>query len=197
MILLVMAAGAVGGFFFLSATGSTINIGEMADSLISYFRRFWQTAESAVVGTVSDDAIEKALGIVAEFEGFSAHAYPDSDGFSIGYGHFIQPSDPWDSSSVISESEAWDLLHQDIQASYNCVVSNVTVTLNSNQIAALTSFVYNVGCSAFKGSTLLKDVNAANFNLAAQQFAVWNLSQGSILDSLISRRAKEMELFNA
>jgi lysozyme len=186
----ILGAGAA--FFFLSQGGS-FDASSFWETIKSYFRR----GAEAVTGTLSSNAYTKALGLIAGFEGFSAKAYPDANGFSIGYGHFITASDPYDSTSVIDEATAYQLLSQDAQGAQTCVAESVTVPLNANQEAALISFVYNVGCAAFKGSSLLGLLNAGDMAGAAAQFAVWNKSQGSVLQALVTRRATEAEVFTS
>ena len=45
--------------------------------------------------------------------------------------------------------------------------------LNQNQFDALVSLSYNIGTSAFSGSTLVKKLNANDYHGAADQFDVW------------------------
>ena len=68
--------------------------------------------------------------------------------------------------------------------------------LNDNQALALFSLRYNIGETAFNESTLLKLVNQNKFNEAAEQFAVWRLSEGKINQGLVLRRQREKVLFN-
>jgi lysozyme len=83
------------------------------------------------------------------------------------------------------------------------VKSMVTSEINENRFSALVSFCYNVGGTAFKKSTLLRLVNAGDFEAAADEFPKWD-SQFSVVDGvrikrplpgLVKRRAKERELF--
>jgi lysozyme len=179
--------------FFLLQGSSSFDISQLFDVIKSWFRR----GADQVSGTLSSDAYTKALGLIAGFEGFSAKAYPDADGFSIGYGHFITASDPYDSTSVIDEAMAYQLLSADAQSAKDCVESSVTVPLNANQEAALISFVYNVGCTAFQNSNLLSLLNSGDMAGAAEQFAVWNKSQGSVLQALVTRRTAEQDVFTS
>ena len=143
----------------------------------------------------TDDPLEKAVAMIAGFEGFSPKAYPDADGWSIGYGHFITADDPYNSSSVISESDAYNLLRQDTVVRQNCVHDNVKVALTVAQEAALISLVYNIGCGNFRGSTLLRKLNAGDYAGAAAEFPRWNQSGGQVLQVLVSRRAEEQSIF--
>lgn len=69
-------------------------------------------------------------------------------------------------------------------------------TLNDNQFSALVSFAYNVGIGALKSSTLLKKVKAnPNDKAIANEFAKWNKAGGKVLAGLISRRAKESDIY--
>jgi lysozyme len=77
----------------------------------------------------------------------------------------------------------------------DAVEKNVTVPLNQNQFDALTSFVYNCGPGALRGSTLLKLLNQGNYQGAAAQFARWNKAGGKVWPGLVRRRAAEASLF--
>jgi len=66
----------------------------------------------------------------------------------------------------------------------------VKVPLAQNQFDALVS-----GEGAFKGSTLLKKLNATDYIGAADQFPQWNKGGGKVMKGLVRRRAAERELF--
>lgn len=140
---------------------------------------------------------DNALNVIERFEGFSPKPYPDAQGFSIGYGHFIKPGE---SFTTITRDHARDLLRNDAIIAANAVKTFVKVPLTQNQFDALTSFVYNVGVNAFKTSTLLRKLNAGNYSEAAEQFSIWNKAtvpgMGKIVVSaLTNRRSGERELF--
>lgn len=71
--------------------------------------------------------------------------------------------------------------------------------LNDNQIAALTSFAYNVGVGGLANSTLLKFVRAGKFPEASREFLKWNKAtvggKKVVLNGLTARRVAEAELF--
>lgn len=127
-------------------------------------------------------------------EGFSATPYKDASGFSIGYGHFIRPSENF---SQIDEAGATALLEADLAQAEASIARNVSVGLSQGQYDALASFIYNVGIGAFQNSTLLRKLNAGDFPGAAEEFSRWNKSQGAELDALTARRADEAEQFKA
>lgn len=194
LALLVVGAGAI----FLLAQQQGISVSDEVSNIAS------QTtgAVTDLPGSLglSSDPIALALPIIKNFEGFSAKAYEDPKGsgkYSIGYGHQIQPGDPYDQNSTILESDASALLESDVQSAYACVGANCETELTPNQTAALVSFAFNVGCSAFANSTLAKLVNQGDFEGAAAQFPSWIHAGGSVSSALVDRRTQEQELFNS
>lgn len=136
---------------------------------------------------------EAGLELLKKTEGFSATPYPDHKGFSVGYGHLIKSGE---SLSMVTKDEAEQLLLGDVQWAEQAVRTSVNVPLNSNQFDALVSLAYNIGQGAFKSSTLVKKLNAGDYEGAADQFALWNKASGAINSALVSRRAQEADLFN-
>jgi lysozyme len=59
------------------------------------------------------------------------------------------------------------------------------------------SFTFNVGAAAFKGSTLLRLLNAGKTAEAGEQFARWTKAAGRELPGLVKRRRSENELFKS
>ena len=133
------------------------------------------------------------LRLIARLEGFSEVPYRDAQGFSVGFGHFILPSDTF--TYPLSREEGYRLLNDDADIAANFVRGYVTVPLTDNQFSALVSLTYNIGGGAFARSTLLKKLNAGDYAGAAGQFQVWRKSEGKILPALVSRRAEEERIF--
>jgi lysozyme len=96
---------------------------------------------------------------------------------------------------VISEAEASQILTQDMGYFWGKIKPAITVPLNPYQIGAVTLLSYNIGDNAFKRSTLLKKLNAGDFNGAAAQFMKWTKSEGAERNGLIFRRAQELVFF--
>jgi lysozyme len=133
------------------------------------------------------------IEFVKSFEGFQANAYKCPAGvWTIGYGttEYVQPGD------TVTEAEAERLLYNELLSCSDAVCDLVDVDLEQHQFDALCSFIYNVGRSAFSGSTLLKLINAGNFSAAAAQFQRWNKGGGKVLAGLSRRREAEREMFN-
>lgn len=134
---------------------------------------------------------EKGLALVKEFEGCELEAYLCPAGvWTIGYGHTFAV----EMGQVISETEAEALLREDLKQAEEAVDRLVTVPINENQFSALVSFVFNLGAGAFTNSTLLKKINAEEFD-AADQLLRWNKAGDEELPGLTRRRHAERALF--
>jgi lysozyme len=137
-------------------------------------------------------ATDIARDFIARWEGLELKAYQCSAGvWTIGYGSTkgVQPGD------TITAEAAATLLEADMTDAMECVDRHVDVDLDDGQVAALISFVFNVGCDAFKGSTMLKLLNAGQIDSAAGQFKRWNKADGKVVTGLTRRRHAEEKLF--
>jgi lysozyme len=135
------------------------------------------------------------LDLIMHYEGVKLTAYQDSVGiWTIGIGH---TGPDVKQGQTITEAQALELLQDDVQTAEDCIDALVNVDLSQGQFDALVSFVFNLGCKAFKGSTLLSMVNAGRFQEAAKQFDRWCHAGGVVLAGLQKRRAAEEALFLA
>jgi len=71
----------------------------------------------------------------------------------------------------------------------------VVTPLTDGQFAALTDFVFNVGSTNFKSSTLLTVVNAKQLDRVEGQFKRWVMAGGKPWPGLVTRRGREVEVF--
>lgn len=141
---------------------------------------------------------DKGLQLIKQFEGFSARPYRCPAGIpTIGYGATYYP----DGRRVtmqdkpVSEADATAMLRS-MLASYEAGVSRyVQVPVTQGQFDAMVSFAYNIGLSALKNSTLLRLVNARDWQGAAAQFPRWNRAGGKVLPGLTRRREAERVMF--
>jgi lysozyme len=183
-------------YLYLTDPDNAPTFSDLLETAISYFQR----GSTIVTGTLLDATgqssyIEKATTLLAKLEGFSPKTYNDAGHIAIGYGHDILPGDPYQQGDTISESDARDLLSQDLLKRDDCIARSVQVPLTDNQRAALLSFVYNIGCAAFQTSTMLGLINQNDFESASNEFQRWIYSQGEVNKTLVSRRQDEMNLF--
>ncbi|MFW1857223.1 lysozyme [Acinetobacter defluvii] len=135
--------------------------------------------------------------LICSFEGLALTAYDDGTGcWTIGYGTTRYPDQtPVKAFDTCSVQQANSYMQHDLQKFENAVTQSVKVLLNQNQFDALVSLSYNIGINAFKNSTLLRYLNAADYQKAAQQFDVWIYANGKRMQGLINRRAVERALF--
>jgi lysozyme len=133
------------------------------------------------------------LALTEQFEGCQLTAYQDQVGiWTIGYGH---TGSDVRSSLTITADQATALLISDVAAASTFVNNTVTVELGQDEFDALVDFVFNLGRGAFAGSTLLKELNAGNFEQAANQFDLWDHAGGQVVAGLLRRRQAEAALF--
>ena len=138
----------------------------------------------------------KGMLVLEEFEGFRDRAYKDSAGiWTIGFGTIKYPTGaPVKQGDTCTREQARLYKVNDLKWVYEALRS-VKVPLNQNEYDALCSFVYNVGGSAFKNSTLLKFLNQNKRTDAANEFMKWTKAGGKVVQGLVNRRAKEKALF--
>ena len=77
-------------------------------------------------------------------------------GATIGYGHLIKLNENF--AAGLTESQATDLLRQDIIFAESAVNKYINVPLTQNQYDALVMFVFNIGVNNFVNSTVVKRV---------------------------------------
>jgi len=151
---------------------------------------------------------EKGKQLFRQWEGLSTKVYNDSGGRpTIGIGHLLTKQELTTGTLIIdgvsinidyhdlTEEQCWALLAQDLRVAERSVNELVKVPLNQNQFDALVSFVFNVGRSAFRDSTLLKFLNNGNFASVPMQLKRWNKVNGNVVDGLVNRRQKEVDLW--
>lgn len=102
----------------------------------------------------------------------------------------------------IDVQRAEDLFGGDIAPAEETVEQAVKTELSDNQFAALVIFAFNVGLAGFTGSTLLKVLNAGNYDQVPAQLRRWNKVRdpktGQMVEShgLNNRRQIEIDLWN-
>ena len=140
-----------------------------------------------------------ARGILAieKEEGLRLDSYPDpatgADPWTIGFGHTgsIKRGDK------ITVEQAREYLQADLKRVEDCINSTVIVLLTQGQFDALCSLIFNIGIGAFRNSTLLRKLNASDYQGAAAQFGVWIKAGGIDYPPLVARRARERAVYDA
>ena len=137
---------------------------------------------------------DSGIDFIKQHEGLRLTAYDDGTGKqTIGYGHTK------DVPKSITKEEAEEKLVQDIESHEQAVKEAVKVPLTQEQFDALTSFTFNLGAGALKRSSLVKKLNAGDYEGAADEFLKWDKARikGKLqpLRGLTKRRQAERELF--
>lgn len=154
---------------------------------------------------MSDDFLADTLtlskALISRFEGCAAKEpqtglyvpYLCPAGYwTIGYGRLVPRDHP-----PITAGEALVFLTSDVLRHMGYVLDLSPNAANSSyRLAALTSFVFNLGPGAYKASTLRRYVDAQEWDAAAGQFSRWVNGGGKPLKGLILRREAERVLFN-
>jgi lysozyme len=143
--------------------------------------------------TISEDG----LALIKKYEGLRLAAYICPAGkLTVGYGH---TGEDVHAGTCVTELEADTLLRKDAHAAENCLGSAIQTPLSQSEADACISFIFNLGCGAFRGSTLARYLNAGDFDAAAGQFKRWDKAtvNGVLtpLAGLTARREAEEALF--
>ncbi len=137
------------------------------------------------------------LKLVEDSEGFRGRAYRCPAGiWTIGHGHTSMAGPPpVKSGMTMTESQARAVLARDLETFSHGVKSALKRDLTDNQFSALVSFAYNVGLGAFRGSSVLRAVNAGQDELVPRRLAQWSRAGGRTLPGLVKRRHAEALLY--
>lgn len=111
---------------------------------------------------------------------------------TIGWGHTGSNVTP---GLEITSEQAEAFLSEDLAPAEWAVSTLVKVELTDNQFAALVSFTFNVGVTAFKNSTLLKKLNSGDYNSVPSELMKWTKSKGQQMTGLVNRRSAEAGLW--
>ena len=134
----------------------------------------------------------EGLSLIKKFEGCELNSYKCAAGVpTIGFGstHGIEMG------MSISKARAEELLLEDISKFEDIVDKSVTVALDQNQFDALVSWTFNLGGGNLNSSTMLKVINAGDYEDVPEQIKRWNKANGKVLEGLIRRREAEALLF--
>src|SRR5262249_11037848 len=146
---------------------------------------------------------EKGINLVKAFEGclertsdgrFRPYVCP-AGVLTIGWGHTNHHGRSFNKGSLWTQEECDAELESDMSEFEQAVTRLVTVQLRQHQFDALVSFAYNCGEANLAKSTLLRKVNARDFEGAAREFQKWNRGNGRVLSGLVRRRASEALMF--
>ena len=143
----------------------------------------------------------KGLQVTKDSEGWRSRLYDDAARYcTIGYGHLVKRarcdgSEPPKFLSGLTKPAGELLLLDDMSGAQFTVMSSVRVAMTDGQFGALVDFVFNVGSTNFRNSTLLRTVNSSQLNRVSGQFRRWTKAGGQVWPGLEKRREREIDLF--
>ena len=146
--------------------------------------------------------VPEAMDLLKTFESFKPTSYYDLDNkkkrgtLTVGYGFTKNDIPELREGYSMDKAKAEQMLPDLVKTKYGATVrEKVKVPLTDQQYSALSSFAYNVGPTHFSSSTLVKKLNAGDYEGAASEFKKWNKAGGKELEGLSRRRAAEAALF--
>lgn len=148
-------------------------------------------AKKGLKATVGAGAAAMLLSIVPQFEGMVLRGYKDPIGIvtaCAGHTKTAILGRPY------TRAECAALLEQDLVEHAKGLQQCVKVPLNAGQTAAFVSFTYNVGVGAFCRSTMVRKLNAGDYEGACNELPKWTKAGGRVLPGLVKRRAAEQAI---
>lgn len=138
------------------------------------------------------------LAFIQGQEGFAPTAYWDYAQYSIGFGTGIWGGRPVTATypGTVTRAQAATELFNFIESQWAPgVKSAVRVLITQGMFDALVSLAYNIGLGGFRSSSVLRHLNAGDYEAAAASFALWNKAGGQVNAGLVRRRSAEASLF--
>lgn len=145
---------------------------------------------------------KEGIELIKEYEGCELKAYRcPADVWTIGYGHTKGVKE----GDTCTQEEAETMLGRDLEEFETYIRDLVKPTvgwelkgrarLEQYEFDALVSWVYNLGPTNLKSSTLLQRLIVGDFEDVPNQIRRWNKAGGRILNGLVRRREAEALLF--
>jgi len=130
---------------------------------------------------------EDGLDHLKRFEGYRPFTYDD-----------FAPDVPFEDGGLARGTLTIGemLLGEDIAWVADAIEAHVKADLDQGQYDALSGFIFNIGASNFRRSTLLRKLNAGDVDGAAMEFQRWVYSKGVKLEGLVIRRSAEAAMFS-
>jgi lysozyme len=135
---------------------------------------------------------QEGLDLIKKFEGCELTAYQDSvDVWTIGFGH----TKGVEEGDEITQDEAEEMLASELDEYEGYINDMVECDLEQCQFDALVAWVYNLGPTNLKSSTMLKRLNSNDLEDVPNQIKRWDKAGGKVLAGLVRRREAESLLF--
>lgn len=146
-----------------------------------------------------DPALPIACDALRLFESLKLAAYPDpaSGGapWTIAYGSTRIDGRPVAPGDHVTQAQADAMLAQQAADVLARVRAMLAIDVTPAQAAALTSFAYNEGTAALRGSTLLRRLNTGQTEAVPDELHKWVYAAGRVQLGLLRRRWAEAAIW--
>jgi len=135
---------------------------------------------------------EEGISLIKKFEGCKLRTYLDAvDVPTIAYGRTKDVK----IGDICTQPQAEDWLEEELVEYEGYVEKAVTVPLEQHHFDSLVSWTYNLGPSNLTRSSMLRVLNASDYDNVPEQIMRWNKAGGRVLAGLVRRREAEAEMF--
>ena len=129
-----------------------------------------------------------ALVGIASHEQYRMNAYKDSGGVTtIGYGETKNVT----MGQTVTPERALQKLLESTDAHAKAMSACITAPITQYEYDAYLDLTYNIGATAFCKSTLVKKLNAQDYEGACSEILKWNKVNNKVLPGLTKRRQQE------
>lgn len=133
------------------------------------------------------------IALIKDVEGCRLSAYLcPAKVWTVGYGH--TGADVFEGQKI-TKSESEVLLRRDLARFERCVSATCPDSTQS-QFDAMVALAFNIGESGFKKSSVARLHNSGRYPEAQQAFALWNKAAGKVVNGLVTRRAREADMYD-
>jgi lysozyme len=178
-----------------SDTPNSLNAYAIEGIFLNILKSSYAELEGA---TLMDNAIKLATDLIIQFEGWSAKAYKcPARIWTVGHGRTGKDVKEGMVTTKDAERKWMETKVGDLCSYVRMKALNTTIglQLTDNQVAALVSFIYNIGEGAFKGSGVRRNLLLGKIDAAVEAWGRWDKAGGIVLKGLQRRRAAEIALF--
>jgi len=139
-----------------------------------------------------------ALALCKRFEGLRLKPYLCPAGVpTIGYGTVWKPDGTkvtmQDPAITEAQAELWLISALSNSCIISAIKSSPALITNEPALGAITDFIYNLGSSRYRSSTLRKRIDEQDWDEARIEIMRWVRGGGKILPGLVKRRIAEAE----
>lgn len=138
----------------------------------------------------------KLYELVRRFEGLRLKPYKDAVGvWTVGYGHTgpeVGPQTP-----ALTPAVAESIMQEDAgKAILAALKLSPELATSEDRQAAIADFIFNLGATRYKASTLRRKIRDEEWEGAAEEIEKWVFAGGRKLPGLVLRRAAEAALLS-